>query len=178
MIQEMTRSLRGFRREEDGTSTVEFALLFPMLLVILFSTVELGLIHIQQSMLERGLDLTVRDIRLGTGSAPQHDEIRDLICARAAFINDCDTSLRLEMVQSSPYLPLTIDSQPDCVERIEEVQPVRSFVNGDSNELMFLRACLKFEPIFPHLGLATSMSADEDGRISLYASTAFVQEPR
>ena len=55
---------------------------------------ELGFVTMQHSMLDRAMDMTVRDIRLGTGTAPQHDDIKDMICARAGFIPDCDTSLR------------------------------------------------------------------------------------
>ncbi len=89
-------------RKEDGSATVEFVFVFPFFLSILFWTVELGLINIRQTFLERALDETVRDIRLGTGEAPQHDDIRDLICARSVFTEDCSTSLRLEMVQLDP----------------------------------------------------------------------------
>lgn len=168
---------RRFLRNEEGSATVEFAILIPMLLVILFSTVELGLITVKQSMFERALDITVREIRLGTGEAPQHDEIRDRICERTVFINDCAGSMRLEMVQFDPFLWTGIEQTLDCVSSIEEVHPVRNFVNGQSNELMFLRACMKIDPIFPHWGLGGSLGKDSNGRFSLQAASAFVQEP-
>lgn len=167
-----------FREREDGNATVEFAIVIPVMLMILMSTVELGLITVRQSMLERALDQTVRDIRLGTGEDMQHDQIRDTVCARSGFIDSCQTSLRLEMVQVDPFAWTAIDPAPDCINRIEEVQPVRNFVNGQSNELMFIRACMKFNPIFPYWGLGDNLGKDADGRVRLFASSAFVQEPR
>ncbi|NIZ63103.1 pilus assembly protein TadE [Sedimentitalea sp. CY04] len=178
MITRTLQSLRKFRGREDGNATVEFAIVVPLFLMVLVSTVELGLITIKQTMLERALDQTVRDIRLGTGAVQQHNDIRDSICARSGFIDNCSTSLRLEMVQVDPYNWVAIDETPDCITAVEEVQPVRSFTSGQSNELMFIRACMKFNPIFPQWGLGDSLQKDGDGRVSLFASSAFVQEPR
>ena len=174
----LRRALRLFRKREDGNATVEFAIVIPAFLFLLMNTVELGMITIQQSMLERALDQTVRGLRLSTGVPKQHNEIRDEVCRRSGFIRNCGTSLRLEMVQVDPYAWTPVDPVPDCINRVEDVQPVRNFVTGDSNELMFIRACMKFNPIFPTWGLGSHLSKDEDGRINLIASSAFVQEPR
>jgi hypothetical protein len=178
MIARMLQPIRKFRACEDGNATVEFAIVIPLFLMVLMSTVELGLITIKQTMLERALDQTVRDLRLGTGADQQHDDIRDTICARSGFIDNCDTSLRLEMVQVDPFNWTNIDASPDCVDAVEEVLPVITFTSGQSNELMFIRACMKFNPIFPQWGLGDSLSKDANGRVSLYAQSAFVQEPR
>ena len=177
MIKHLTQSLRKFHSREDGSTTVEFALLLPLFLMPLFSSVELGIIALRQTMLERAMDITVREIRLTTGDAPQHDEIRDRICDRALFVSDCTSSLRLEMVQFDPFIWTDIDPVPDCVDSIENVQPVREFVNGQSNELMYMRACMKFTPIFPTWGLGSGLIKDEEGHASLFASSVFVQEP-
>lgn len=170
--------LGRFRRSEDGTATVEFALTFPIVMFTMVSAIELGMVSLHHSMLERAMDLTVRDIRLGTGTAPQHDEIKTLICQRAAFIGDCDSNLRLEMVQVNPRNWMNLSPVPDCTDKSEEVAPVRSFVNGMENELMILRACAKINPMFPTSGLGKNMIKDGAGQYSLVSSTAFVQEPR
>ena len=172
------RALRRFRREEDGNATLEFAILIPAFLMILMSTVELGLINIRQSQLERALDITVRSIRLSTGAVPQHDAIRDQVCEVSGFIDNCSTSLRLEMVQLDPFAWAGVDPEPDCISKVEDVQPVRNFTGGQSNELMLIRACMKFRPMFSDWGLGGDLGKDSDGRVSLFASSAFVQEPR
>ncbi|WP_241479123.1 TadE/TadG family type IV pilus assembly protein [Leisingera sp. ANG-M1] len=174
----MIQNLRRFRAHEDGNATVEFAIVIPAFLMILMSTVELGLINLRHSQLERALDQTVRNIRLSTGAAHSHNAIRDEVCQRSGFIDDCSTSLRLEMVQADPFNWSPISETADCVNRIEDVQPVRNFTSGQSNELMLIRACMKFKPVFPTWGLGGSLYKDGDGRISLIAASAFVQEPR
>lgn len=172
--------LHRYRRGEEGSITVEFVIFFPILLLILLTTIELGLIQLRGSMLERALDMTVRDLRLGTGSGVGHDEVRDDVCERAGFITDCSTQLRLELVQVDPFDWSDIQPIPDCIESsaVDEINPVRSFENGQSNELMFIRACMAFNPFMPTWGLGAALPKDADGRIKLYASSAFVQEPR
>jgi Flp pilus assembly pilin Flp len=172
------RPLRRFLRREDGTATVEFAILVVPMFTMLISAVELGMIHIHHSMLERAVDLTVRDIRLGTGTAPQHDEIKAIVCERAGFIDDCANNLRLEMIQLDPRNWAAVSSDADCTDTSEPVKPVRRFEHGSDNELMFLRACAKFDPAFPTIGMGEKLVLAGDGKYALISSSVFVQEPR
>ncbi|OWU69031.1 TadE/TadG family type IV pilus assembly protein [Marinibacterium profundimaris] len=178
MMRPALAALRRFRRSEKGSSTIEFAITVPAMLLMLASAVELGMVSLQHGMLESAMDQVVRDIRLGTGSAPQHDEIKDRICERAGFIDDCRQSLRLEMIQVDPQNWVSPPDRVDCTDKSEEVSPVRNFVNGLDNELMILRACAKIDPVFGAWGLGANMVKDGAGQYSLVSSTAFVQEPR
>lgn len=96
-MKQFIHTLRHFRRDEDGNATVEFAILFPFFIFMFCAAVELGMITFRHSMLERGLDLAVRDVRLTTGANFQHNDIKDLTCQYAGFLPDCDTQLHLEM---------------------------------------------------------------------------------
>lgn len=178
MIRALSKRARRFRKDEDGQSTIEFAITFPAMLFLLLSGVELGMMTLQHSMLERALDITVRDIRLGTGSAPQHDEIKTLICDRSGFIENCNDNMRLEMILVDPRAWSSISQNADCTDQSEDVAPVRSFVNGQENELMVLRACAKIDPVFPTTGLGANFVKDGGGQYSLISMSAFVQEPR
>lgn len=173
----LLKHLRRKWRDEKGTATVEFVVVFPFFLGVLLSSFELSMITMRETMLERALDLVVRDIRLETGSAPQHDEIKSLVCENAPVIPDCELNLRLEMIRIDPTNWVAPEATFDCTDQSEEVQPVRSFVNGMDNELMLLRACAKFEPIFPGAGLGKQLDKDGAGMAALVATSAFVQEP-
>ncbi|MDU8929986.1 TadE/TadG family type IV pilus assembly protein [Alisedimentitalea sp. MJ-SS2] len=177
MFAKMKSAFRRLRHKEDGNATVEFAILFPAFVTILLSGVELGMITLQHSMLERGLDLAVRNVRLGTGTAPQHDEIKAQVCEYAGLLKNCNSTLRLEMVQVDLRNAVTWDTTADCVDTSEAVQPVRTFVNGQENDMMILRACVKIDPIFPTSGLGKQLVVDGAGQAALVAMAAFVQEP-
>jgi TadE-like protein len=170
--------LRRFRRQTDAMVTVEFAILMPLYFMFLTSTVEVGMVILRQSQLERAVDVVVRDIRLNTGATLEHDQVRDDICAVSGFIDNCATSLRLEMVQLDPFAWTGVDPQPKCISKHEEFLPVIEFpTNRQSNDLMLIRACMRFKPMFSGWGLGEDI-ADPEGLVSLVATSAFVQEPR
>ncbi|MCA0919711.1 TadE/TadG family type IV pilus assembly protein [Pseudooceanicola nanhaiensis] len=177
MMRFLLSPLRRFWRNETGAAVAEFAVMLPLYLTVMLSGVELGIWTLRQTMLERGLDLAVRDLRLATGQATSHDDLKDLICKYAGIIEDCSTSLKLEMKPVSMWGFDSLPASVDCVDRAEEVNPVRSFVAGEGNQMMLLRACVKFDPIFPTIGLGKSMAVDGNGDAAMVALSAFVQEP-
>ncbi|WP_170604395.1 TadE/TadG family type IV pilus assembly protein [Ruegeria arenilitoris] len=163
-------------RKEDGNATVEFVIVFPAIMFLVLSGLELAFVTLRHAQLERAVDLTVRDIRLNTGTSPQHDEIKALICDRAIFINNCAANLRLEMIRQDPFATVTVPTDPDCTDLAEVARPVRTFENGLENELMVLRACAKINPVFPTSAMGRAL-VNEEGQYALTATTVFVQEP-
>ncbi|MGI3166089.1 TadE/TadG family type IV pilus assembly protein [Pseudooceanicola sp. 200-1SW] len=169
--------LHRFRRREEGSVTVEFVILFPIIVIMFMSTVELGMLTVRQTMMEQGLNLAVRDLQIGLTENVDHDTIKELICDYAGLLPDCDNSLKLEMMPVDLRAYTTLPEDVDCVDRAEDVNPVRTFTNGQSNELMILRACLKFAPLFPNVGLGRNFGTDANGDAIMFALSAFVNEP-
>lgn len=179
MTRMFPRALRRFARREEGHATIEFAIVFPAMLFLLLSGVELGMISLQHSMLERAMDQTVRDIRLSTGAAPQHNEIKDLLCERTGYISNCSDSMLLEMVKVDPRAWTAVAATAACIDKSEDVQPKTTFKNdAKENELMILRACAKVDPVFPTTWLGANLVKDGAGQFAITAMSAFVQEPR
>lgn len=166
-----------FKRDEGGFVTLEFAIMFPLLIGVFMSSVEMAFVTMQHSMVERSLDLTVREIRLGTGTVPQHNVIKDKICAGAPLVKNCSTSLKLEMVPLNLRAWAAPNSTADCTDVQTPAKPVRAFVAGNKNELMLLRACVKYQPIMPNFGLGLAMRKDGSGYAAIVSMSAFVQEP-
>lgn len=178
MIRQLFKRFMRHLRDETGAVAVEFVLVFPVAATMMVMTLEMGFITLRQTLLERGLDMAVREVRLGTGSAPQHDQIKDLVCANSIFIKYCNDNLRLEMVPDDVRNFGGLDPVPDCTDKSVEARPVRQFTPGQSNELMLMRACLTFDPLFPDALLARTISKDKSAQTVITAVTAFVQEPR
>ena len=74
-----SRLARAFRRE-DGTASIEFVIFVPVVVTIFMASVEAGFYMAKHVMMERGLDMVMRDLRLGKLGKPDHDELRTLIC--------------------------------------------------------------------------------------------------
>lgn len=172
------QGLGRFFRREEGNVTVEFVILFPVIVTMFVSTVELGILTVRQTLLERGLSLAVRDLQIGLTENVDHDTIKELICDYAGgMLPDCEDALKLEMMPVNLRAYAALPDDVDCVDRAEEVNPVRSFTNGQANELMLLRACLTFTPIAPNVGLGRNFGKDVNGDAMMYAVSAFVNEP-
>lgn len=177
MMKRILARLRRLRRREDGTSTIEFVILFPVFFTLLLSSAESGLLMVRQMMLERGLDLSVRAVRLGTSTAVSDEDLRKMICTGAGLIPNCMTELKVEMISLDPWNFDRPAESPDCVNRNEEVQVNRTFQNGSSHQVMMIRACALFDPMLPNIGLGRRLSEEGEKPYALVSSSIFVMEP-
>lgn len=175
----MRRLFKKFAREDAGSASLEFVLVFPIFFGILVSAIDVGVLTLRSAMLERAVDMTVRDVRLTTGALITHNDLKADICENASIIPDCLNSLKIEMQQVDPRAWHTPLSQTVvCTNKAEEIQPVTTFHNGLDNELMVMRVCVKFKPMFTNFGVSKYMQRDEAGEVAVTALAAFVQEPR
>lgn len=174
--------LHSFRACEDGTTSLEFVIIFPVFFGFFLMTVESGVISARHVMLERGLDVAVREVRIGVMPAPTREMLTERICEVSKIIPDCENQLQLEMVRRNPRTWSDIGNSVRCIDRSAIAQPVVEFTTGDNNELVFLRACARIDPFFPTTGLGRSIAnnnsgAGAKGSYALVAKGAFVVEP-
>lgn len=172
-----SRCIGKWARDESGTVIVDFAVMFPIFLMFMLSSVEMGMMTFRQTMLERGLDMAVRNLRLGFIEDPTHAKVKTEICRLSGFLPDCTNSLRLEMQPVDPRNYTNLPLSADCIDKSEDIAPVRSFVHGGANQLMVMRACVKIAPVFPTVGLGNQVAKDGNGDVALFSTSAFVNEP-
>jgi Flp pilus assembly pilin Flp len=177
MIRALSRRLGRFRRAEDGNASVEFVLIFPIFMMFLIFALELSFITLRHAMLERGLDLTVRQIRLGYATPPNHATIKDMVCDFSRLGGNCSENLRLEMQPIDPRAYVGLNTVVDCTDRAEPTKPVNNFSPGQRNDLMILRACLKYDPLMPQAVLGRALAKDSSGQAAVVSVSAFVNEP-
>lgn len=174
-----TQGARRFAKGQDGNATIEFVLVFPLMMAIFLASFELGLLQLRHTMLERGLDLTVRTVRLTTNANPDYDTLREQICDHALLVSDCSNSLKLEMIRLDPWSSFDTVQAPDCIDRPVDFTPARTWTEGNANDLILLRACVLFDPLFPTSGIGYRLSSafDNEGAYALTAKSIFVAEP-
>lgn len=134
------RLLRKFAQSETGSATIEFVIIFPFLISFLLGSVEIGVLKVRHVMLERAVDLAVRDLRLGTWNPPTHDELKDKICRLAGIIPDCIDVILIELrpVSTTTWAPLGTATK--CLDRESDIKPFTEFDGGEQNEMMLVRA--------------------------------------
>lgn len=167
------RNLRSFRADERGYSTAEFTIVATTFLTGFFWVFETGLIMTKQMMLERALDITVRELRLASSPTFTHDYIKTKICSLALVFRECDTNMLLEMETFEPSSGFTQDYK--CYDKENEITPVTNWQPGLRSEIVYMRACIIIDPMMPN-GIALFPGSSAAG-VPLIASTAFVNEP-
>lgn len=179
---DMKSLLRRFRNDDSGTVTIEFVIIFPIFFGFFLMTVENGIISAQSVMLERGMDIAIRDVRIARMLDPTADELRQRICEAATIIPDCTTQLQIEMFVKNPRNWTPLPDTINCIDRSVEARPVIDYVTGDGNELVVLRACVRIDPFLPTTGIGKAIVENGDDAsgdsYALVSTSSYVVEPR
>ena len=183
----------AFRADETGVVTVEFVIVFPVFFTFFLMSVESGMMQVRQVVLDRGVDVALRDVRVGRIVNPEPNApvptafralVLDRICDAAAILPKCLEQTQIEMIRLDPrnWNDADIPSDIECINRSVAVQPTVTFTNGASNELVFLRACIRIDPFFPTTGLGKVIVQDNNndaakGSVALVSVGFFAVEP-
>lgn len=171
--------LAAFGRREDGAATIEFVVIFPAMFLFLANTVETSVVLTRGALLDRALDVAVRDLRIGTAEPPGFEAFRQLVCDATAFVPDCMNVLQIELRPYTAANLAAMNAEVRCLDRSEDIVPLdeTNYVPGAANEVMLVRACASFAPSFPKAGLGAALPKDLNGDYQITAVSAYVQEP-
>lgn len=159
-----------------GAAAVEFALVIPLLLAMVCATLETGWIMVQTIMLDRALDLTIRDLRVGLLVNPTQQSMREQVCERALVLANCNQTLALELIPILSEASYPTDAE-HCINRGSTVAPVLRFNGGGPSQTMFVRACFVVSPMTPFIGVGLAIPKDETGAMRIIAKSGFINEP-
>ncbi|MFT6526495.1 MAG: Flp pilus assembly protein TadG [Celeribacter sp.] len=164
-------------QDDSGSATIEFAIMFPLFAFILMGGYEIGYYTVSSSMLDRGLDMAVRDVRLGHMETVDLPTLKRSVCVYAAYVDNCEENIHiaLEPVQAVSFAPPS--SYAQCIDRSADVEPATTFSDGTENELMLVRACVRIDPIFPTTWLGAQLESYEGSGYAMVSTAAFVNEP-
>lgn len=176
MMQVMKRLTRAIRREE-GTSTVEFVLCIPAFMAIFMMSFESGMFMTKSVLLDRAVDLTIRELRLGHYPNPTSALLKQEICDKSIILYDCETSIMLELQPINQTTWAMPPTSVTCIDRDQDIQPLVTMDVGSNNEIMLVRACVLVDAMFPSTGLGEKLTYGPGGEIGMIAVSAFVNEP-
>ena len=172
---------RNFKEKQDGSATIEFVLLFPVFIFLFLTGFEAGYYMVRNVMLERGLDIAVRDVRLGNGRVPTFAALKQRICDEALILPDCVNNMQIEMrpVDIEPDEIAVMNGPARCIDLNSSDDPLTgtTYNVGAVNNMMVVRVCSLAEPLFPSTGIGVGLQVDSFGNYALVATAAFVNEP-
>ena len=172
------RFRRHFWRREDANASIEFVILVPVMLMILFASVEAGMVTARQTMLERGMEITMRALRLGRIQPVTLETLRDSICGNAVIVPGCRDNLLVELRRIDPQSVVLPAGNAPCVNRAEQTTPAVNLTPGVEHDMILVRACLIYDPLFPTSGYGLGLPLDESGGFRMSVASAYVNEPR
>ena len=173
----LSKVVRRWLRREDGTATMEFVLVLPVIMMIFMASFESGLLMTRSIMLEQSVDMTIRELRLGHYPVITNRVLKKEICARTIIFPDCTTNIKIQMVRVSTA-SWNVPKEPDrCINRRSPAEAVVDYGSMLDNDLMIMRVCVTLQAMFPSTGIALKLPLDNDGGYALVARTAFSIEP-
>ena len=174
----LSRKLVLFRLREAGTATVEFVIALPIVLSILFSSIDFGAVMLRQVFLDRAVDLAVREVRLGNVPTNGMATLRSLICQRTVLINDCEAGLAIELRPIDTTTWAGLNDPVNCINRSAAINPTLTFNPSAGNQdLMLVRVCASVDPFLSITGMVLGLGNETGGDLRLVAISAFTNEP-
>lgn len=178
-MQRFIKYLRNFGRAEDGSTTVEWVIIFPTIFFTVLAAIESGVMMSRYMLLDRAVDITAREIRLGLIDDPSQTTIRAAICEHAR-VSGCATDLIIDLQPAETVSANFPDDAADCRDRSVTPDPTLEPVidGGDRDQIMYMRVCALADPFMPGVGLGLLLPKDANGAHRMVTYTAFMNEPR
>lgn len=173
-----------FLKDDSGTTTIEFLFIFPSIFMLFTMSFESSMFMARHAMLERAVDLTVRQLRLGTLNKPTHQSLKRMICRSGLLtdsVTDCINSMKIWMQPVNTGNFNMMAPPKSCVDKAQPIvtdePPTNEFAYGTDNDIMLMRICLKGYPMFPTTAVSVKMPVEPDGTYVMTVTTTFVNEP-
>lgn len=170
------RILRRYRKCQSGVTAIEFAMVAPPFLALMFAIFEVGIMLFSEYVIEHGVNQAARMIR--TGEVQQADmtasEFKSLVCGNLASYLDCETMLHVDVRVFNDFdeivLPAPLTAEGDLSAEVTS----DTFQPGDPYQVVVVRVYYPWELFVPGM---TKMANMSDDRRLIAAGAAFRNEP-
>lgn len=161
---------------EGGATAVEFAMIAPVFLLLVFVIAELALVFIAEELMDRAVKETARMVRTGQVHAAKMNkkEFHDALCGNVIALLDCRS-------KKDFYFDVTAYDNFAAVDSTAPVNKGGNFKDGGKadfggpNDIVVVRIYYQWptSPVFGELSLANL----ENGRRLIGSMAAFRNEP-
>ena len=173
--------MRIFRRaiaDQDGSTAVEFAVIAPAFLALMFSTFEVGWFYFVNSQVDAATLNAARYVRTGQAQEQGFDknEFFNAVCPPLEIFGACDDRLTIEVETFPDFATLAADTS-SVVCRDDQPSEINAipYDPGVDNDIVRLRICLVYKTINPAIGV--NVSDADGGTRRIYSSYLFRNEP-
>ncbi len=179
-VQALHRVLRRWRRDQQGTTAVEFAIVGVPFLMMCFGVITVGLHFLTTYSLENAVERAGRLIRTGQAqtSMMSADQFKQQVCVNAASYIDCTSKLKVHVQSWADFGSITpkacLDASGNMAGSGNGGDPVGNS-SGGASRVVLITACYEWELAarLPFLRLGKM----NNGSALIQAATTFRTEP-
>jgi Flp pilus assembly protein TadG len=165
---------RRFMRNQEGAAAVEFAMVAPIFLALMFSIMELGWVFFLDNLAEVSAGDASRLIRTGqiqkisTDDDPdaQRKAVFDEVCKTAKVLGACDEIITVEVTTYDDFSALASDnSDVVCNNSSKDERDNLQFNPGGDDSIVRVRICILYESFNPGVGMSLKQTQGQPNRI-------------
>lgn len=156
----------------SGITAIEFALIAPAFVVVMFGIVESSIMYYIATSMEGEVQVAARQIR--TGSVQDQDDplaaFQDLLCNNLSNLVNCDSVV----IDVRTFPDFGALDRPPLIDDDGNPQN-ENFDPGGAGDVVLVRIAYRYSIVTPFLG--NLFHGGGGGYIDLYAAAAFQNEP-
>ena len=181
-LAKLSWSRRRFGKNKSGSTAVEFAIVAPLFLMMMFSTFEVGWFYFANSVVDAAVGDSARLIKTGqvqrwSGDDEfKFDALYDTICDVVKTFGECDTRLTLEGKTFASFTELAADNTPaTCADAPSDQLEAMPFEPGGELQIIRVRVCYIYTTLNPAIGISLAEPGTNQRR--LISTMIFRNEP-
>lgn len=174
----LKRICRRYAGEQDGAAAIEFAIVAPVFLALMFSIFEVGWFYFVNSAVDGAASSAARVMRTGQADGVSSGEFFHLItCPRVSFLGDCSSRMTVEVKKYDDFAALAADSDAPFVCRDADQNAIDNIAYDTSEELAIfrIRVCFLYDTLNPAIGM--NLSQNSQGQRKVTATYILRAEP-
>jgi Flp pilus assembly protein TadG len=176
-IASLNKALRRFRRNRRGSSAVEFALVAPVFLALLFAIIETAIVFFANQVLETITQDSARIVQTGQAQAAAYDAAnfkKLVVCTRplANLLFNCMTGVYVDVQSYSAFSSVSITEPIDANKNFTDTM---KYCPGTDGDIVVVRMFYQW-PLFV-TGLGYNIANLAGSKRLLSATAAFKNEP-
>lgn len=173
---------RRFGRDKRGTAAIEFAIVAPIFLMLMFSIFEVGWYFFTNSVIDAAVADAARLVRTGQiqkgyGTDDERfDAMFAEVCGVLKSFGDCDERLTVEVSSYSTFSALAADNRSaTCADSPPDQIDAMPFSPGREHDIIRVRICYIYTTLNPAIGMNLSESGSNERH--LISTMIFRNEP-
>jgi Flp pilus assembly protein TadG len=164
----LSKLFRRLRRDEGAATAVEFALIAPVLILTLFSIIEIGVLGFVSNNLDDAVGSAARTVRTGQADGPNSaSALEDLVCTRMIDpATTCRDKLTVSVEKYGSFATMAASA---------DTPPNGAFDKGASGDIILVKANYRWPLVTPFIGQIFHHTSPSE--VQLDARMAFKNEP-